>query len=71
MIWGSLNPRGTVTVAPGFDRPIVVHGLRDAGGPSAGEPIRLMLNVAEAMILMEGLQKILKDQIVPPQSTRE
>lgn len=30
-----------------------------------------MLNVAEAMILMEGLQKILKDQIVPPQSTRE
>lgn len=63
MIWGTLKP--SVTVSPGFDRPIVIHGVRDAGGPSAGEPIRLMLNVPEAMVLMEELQKILKDQIVP------
>lgn len=70
MICGGLKSTHPVTVSPGFDRPIVIHGVRDAGWPSAGEPIRLMLNVPEAIVLMEGLQKILNAQIVPPPPPR-
>lgn len=64
MIWGTLKPSDPVTLNK--DLPtrardkIVLHGLRDAGEPSCGEPIRLMLDMAEAKTLVESLQEILK-----------
>lgn len=60
MIWGTLRPQYPVMGMPRTDKPIVIHGLRDAGEPSSGEPILLMLDTEEAKIVIESLQAILK-----------
>lgn len=57
MIWATLNPKDPVVT---WDSRIIIEGLRDAGGPSKGEPVRLTLDSEEAKIVIESLQAILK-----------
>jgi hypothetical protein len=59
MIWATLRPEFLAMVHLRVEKPIIIQGLRDAGGPAAGEPVHLMLDAAEAKIVIAGLQDAL------------
>ena len=52
---------GLLSYPDGSARAVVIDGLRDAGPPAEGEPVRLVVPVYQLRALIQRLEKAMKD----------